>query len=65
MHVGLLPILLSPEEDFIPDASLFHHVLSKFLILFGKILVHNAGAPLFPPKFLNLPLYENVQKVKK
>jgi hypothetical protein len=56
IHVGVLPILLSLPEDFVLDASLFHHVLSMFLIPLGRILIHTAWTPLFPPKILNFPL---------
>jgi hypothetical protein len=44
------------SEDFVPDASLFHHILSMFLIPLGRILVHSARTSLFPPKFLNFLL---------
>jgi hypothetical protein len=56
IHVGVLPLLLSLPSHFVPDASLFHHVLSMFLILLGRILVHIAWTPLFPPKILHFPL---------
>jgi hypothetical protein len=55
IHVRVLPVLLSLPEDFVPDASMFHHVLSMVLIPLGRILVHTARTPLFPPKILNFP----------
>jgi hypothetical protein len=56
IHVGVLPELLSLLDDFVPNASLFHHVLPMVLIPLARIVVHTARTPLFPPKILNFPL---------
>jgi hypothetical protein len=55
IHVGVLPVLLSLPKDFVPDASLFHHVLPMVLNPLGRIIVHTAQTSLFPPKILNFP----------
>jgi hypothetical protein len=60
-YVGVCPILLSPQEDFVSNASLFHHVLSKFLFLLAKSSSTVHGHPYFGSNFW-ISLHEKMSK---